>query len=307
MLDQNSRNRLAFIRYIYRLGLEQTKNPYPLCSTSILSFHDSVDMFLQLVYELKKLDKHKKPNKILHFLDYLESISEHTAGTKFGLTRFEEMKRLNTSRINLKHKGLIPSKIDVDNLTASVSGFFQENVKSILDVSFDDISMIDLIEDQEVRTTLEKAKNYQIEKNYQLAFGNFAIAFDQLIYNYLNTNKYSHNSPFEIDIPANFRHMGNFGIKDPNFHRYVQKTINIFESIQSNVKILSLGLDFRRYCKFRSLIPSALRALSGDYHIYFSRSNEELSKKNDINDDCYFCLNYIVESALHLQNFKIKD
>ena len=63
--------RLSFIKYIFSMGLNQSHQPDPLNSISILSFHDSVELFLQL--SLEKLDISKADVK---FMKYYELIND---------------------------------------------------------------------------------------------------------------------------------------------------------------------------------------------------------------------------------------
>lgn len=47
--------RLSFIKYLFSIGITQSYQPEPLCGVAILSFHDSIELFLCLASE--KLDK----------------------------------------------------------------------------------------------------------------------------------------------------------------------------------------------------------------------------------------------------------
>lgn len=49
MIDQVIVKRLALIRYLYTVGVEQSYRPEPLCSASILTFHDSIELFFTIV------------------------------------------------------------------------------------------------------------------------------------------------------------------------------------------------------------------------------------------------------------------
>lgn len=52
MLDPKVvRSRLAFIRHLYCLAIEQADQPEPQRAASILTFHDAVELFLGLALE----------------------------------------------------------------------------------------------------------------------------------------------------------------------------------------------------------------------------------------------------------------
>ena len=50
-IDRQIVGRLAFIRFLYSEGVQQSRRPQPLASTAVLSFHDAVEMFLLLAAE----------------------------------------------------------------------------------------------------------------------------------------------------------------------------------------------------------------------------------------------------------------
>jgi hypothetical protein len=65
--DVPTMNHLAFIRMLYQQGIEQARRPEPLSFASLLSFHDSVELFLVLAADhLGASLPRRDPN----FLDY---------------------------------------------------------------------------------------------------------------------------------------------------------------------------------------------------------------------------------------------
>lgn len=50
-LSPQEAKRLGLIRFMYLQGLEQAGRPHPLSSQALLSFHESVEMFLLLAAE----------------------------------------------------------------------------------------------------------------------------------------------------------------------------------------------------------------------------------------------------------------
>lgn len=79
--------RLAFIKYLYRVAVEQSQKSEPLCAASVLFFHDAVELFLQLASEHLDIGKEG-----LKFMEYWDLISK-----KLGieLSQKESMRRLN--------------------------------------------------------------------------------------------------------------------------------------------------------------------------------------------------------------------
>lgn len=57
--------RLATIKYLYRIGVEQSMQVEAIAGFSILSFHDCAEMFLLLVAENKEID-----SKSISFMEF---------------------------------------------------------------------------------------------------------------------------------------------------------------------------------------------------------------------------------------------
>lgn len=57
---------LSFIKYLFSIGFEQAERPEPMCYAALLTFHDSVELFLNL--SAQHLDAPIKNNQ--NFIDY---------------------------------------------------------------------------------------------------------------------------------------------------------------------------------------------------------------------------------------------
>lgn len=69
-VDQTILERLSFIKYLYELGIEQSQKPEPMCYPALLTFHDAIELFLDLIAEkfgIKTTD--------LHFMEYFAEIN----------------------------------------------------------------------------------------------------------------------------------------------------------------------------------------------------------------------------------------
>lgn len=74
ILSEPVMRRLAFVRYLYKVAVVQSQQPEPLNAVSVLTFHDSIELFLQLAsqqYNLKTDD--------IKFMQYWEVLSKKMA------------------------------------------------------------------------------------------------------------------------------------------------------------------------------------------------------------------------------------
>src|SRR6266566_783179 len=144
--------RLAFIRHLYQLGVEQSRKAEPGNAIAILMLHDAADLLLQLGSEHLNVAK-RGPT---FFTDYFDLLAPKVSGG--ALAERAAMNRLNSARVNLKHHGTRPSATDVESLRASTTGFFESNVPLIFGITFDEISMARLVQLPEAKQYLEKAE-----------------------------------------------------------------------------------------------------------------------------------------------------
>lgn len=71
MKVKESTRRLAFIKYLYNMAVEQSMKPEPTCASSVLTFHDSIELFLEPASE--HLDIGKKRSGVHEVLGTIET------------------------------------------------------------------------------------------------------------------------------------------------------------------------------------------------------------------------------------------
>lgn len=297
MLDESVVKRLALIRYFYKEAVEQSQRPEPLCSTSILTFHDSIEFFLQLASEFLDIGR-RQPS----FIEYWEILASKLP--RGFPTQKESMRRLNRARVALKHHGTSPSKLDIEAFRASATNFFEENTPPIFDIKFSKISLIELVQCEETKNNLKESKQLLEDNKIEDSLDKVAIAFAQLIDDYESRKKGRFGrSPFFFGQSLTFLSSFHMGIDRSQVGKladFVDKIKESVEALQVAVKILSLRIDYRRYVKFRLLTPHISRAVAGNYLI--SRGNwGERGLPSTV--DVQFCIDFVIESAVILQEF----
>jgi hypothetical protein len=276
--------RLAISKYLYKMGLVQSQQPESIAFACLLSFHDAIEIFLKLVAEKQNI---KSDN--FRFLEYWDKVP--------SLTMKESMGNLNLRRVNLKHKGILPAKQDLEISRVNVTDFFEQNTKQQFGIDFKEISLINLVTNVEVRVFLEKAQTNLDENNYSGSIENSAYAFFNLleVYEKNKTNFYQ-QSPFSFGDKAKTWAFSYNKISDidRDLGDHLTAIISSVEALKESVKIICLGLDYKKYSMFRLLTPSV------------SKWNEELRaelyqdrKWTIIN--CQFCIDFVIESSLKLQ------
>src|SRR5260370_25482645 len=87
-------------------------------------------------------------------MDYWSTL----AGKGVVLTEERAMERLNTARVNLKHRGLIPAHSQIEGFRSSVSTFLTAKAQSALAVEFDRLSLTHLLRSQTIKSKLDASE-----------------------------------------------------------------------------------------------------------------------------------------------------
>ena len=82
--------------------------------------------------------------------------------------------------------------------------------------------------------------------------------------------------------------------------RFIKEVIESIEALQGAVKILSLGIEYHKYVKFGLLTPEVWRRGEGDYKIIrVPRGSKGIPTAQEVR----FCINFVIEAAITLQEF----
>jgi hypothetical protein len=274
------------------MGLEQSKQVETLSAFSILSFHDSIEMCLKLFAEHKDINSIK-----FGFMEYWNHLP--------SLTLKESMLNLNKRRVNIKHHGLLPSKSDIEISRINTTDFFNQNVFNQLGVNFNDISLLTLINYENVRNFLEEAQLALNNNEIEICIEKSAFAFNELLYTYeVSKTNLFRNSPFFFGEDLTFNSSFHMGIGRNNndsegkiLAEFVDKVRNSIVGMQKAIKIISFGLDYKRYVKFKLLTPIVTRTVSGN------QISELINKKKWTIENCQYCIDFVLDSSLKLQEF----
>lgn len=282
--------RLSIIKLLYSHGTYQSSQPDTVSFFSILSFHDSIEMFLKLLALKNNINSTN-----FKFLDYWDKIP--------NLTMKEAARALNTRRVNLKHKGLIPGKLEVEASRVTATEFFAENTIIHFDIDFSEISLIDLVENTTTKELLFEAEHFIGNNEIGKSVENTKKAFLKLIDSYINTK-----GNFWGRTPLNFIEEVEFKVphgeeKSPaeyQLERLFKDVNKNFQNIEKTMSIIALGIDYKKYMKFEALTPYGLKTCDDNY-IFEQPEDRKWTPEN-----CEFCISFVVECAMKLQEFDYK-
>jgi hypothetical protein len=271
--------RLVFVRYLYRLGTEQSRAIHPLSAAAVLTFHDSVELFLTLAAEKVSAGSKKETG----FMEYFGLIDAKLQGT--SLSRRQAMSRLNLSRVALKHSGIETSQSDIDGYREEVAAFFQENTPKIFQIDLDSVSLAYLIVLPAVREALIEADRLFAEGRLEDALQQIALAFARALEAYGIEGSAGHNFPV--------------GAYDEDQHELVRAVNEVRKNVANlelEVTFLRHGIDVRRLAAFRMLTPQVTIMAAGN-PVATSWGGKPPATPEHVR----FCYDFVVDSIFQIQ------
>jgi hypothetical protein len=306
-LDLGTVNRLAFIRLLYLQGIEQARLPEPLSFTSLLTFHDAVELFLVLAADRLGAPL---PRRDPNFLDYWQ-ILRRTESFPDGveLSGQPGMDRLNRYRNALKHAGAWPGREAVEDALASTASFFENNTPVAFGVAFAAINMADVVPQESTRGMVTAATAAAAKQDFKEAMGLLAEAYDELLSDKHRPRGFATfgqtiSFPMrEGDIAKVLRqpHQPR-GPMPPNPAPLAQQIVKMTEAIQEmqrGLRIMALGIDFRQFIRFEKLTPHVAWFMDGHKERFTQAGYGPTREEFD------YCCQFLVTVALRLAELDV--
>lgn len=298
--------RLAFIKYLLNIGIEQSKAPSPLNGISILSLHDSIELFLELSTEYLDQGKAK-----IEFMEYWDIISKGL-GESQELGHKEAMRRLNKARVALKHHGTFPSTSDIEAFRFTTISFFEENTPLIFSINFSEISLSDFVEPESAREYLKEGEKLLIDGQPKEAIIKIAIAFHYLLKYHQKQMREEYGTRIFFPQLKRIRDSFEMGIgvtyprprivADQSLIRYLADFVdgvkNSVEAMEEIVKLLALGIDYRKYSKFKHLTPDVY------FHEGKIKISDDMKVESTSPEDVQYCIDFIIETAVKFTEYE---
>lgn len=297
-LDQHVVRRLAFIRYLFQTGVSQSRTPAPLKCASILMLHDAIELWFQLASEHLNIGTAQ-----VGFMEYWSLLGPRLDPQE--LSQKESMRRLNKARVAMKHHGTFPSDDDIEAFRASTTSFFQENTPMVFGVNLDEVSLIEYVNPEASRALLRDAQAALARGEVLDALDKIGLAYAEMIRDYEESNRRSFGaSPFPFGGDLRFHDAFSMGLnkagqssEERKLAEFVDRVKESIEAMQDAIKMLALGVDHRKYSKFKRLTPHVARMAGGQWRTVRRASRGETAPTHG---DVLFCLDFVVESALAL-------
>lgn len=292
--------RLAFAKYLIEIGNINADNVLPFSATALLNFHDALEFLFDLILDDGGIYPKKRDN--FSFMDMFNECNKMLK--EKGLTESSlgaSLNKLKNKRVDIKHKGSFPSSHDIGGAKYTAINLFEEFCLKFYELAYDDIDLIELLEDSRTKECLLNVKSST--ENIEI-IDNLALAFTYLLKDFESTKNIPlGKSPYQLTKKRQLsaRDIGLDELK--SISDFIEITNDNIESLEENLKIIAFGIDYNKYAQFKFLIPMNITWIMGNDEPMRTLKYKPLElDKNEIE----FCKNFIIESALKLQQFDFK-
>ena len=222
------------------------------------------------------------------------------------MTLKESMRVLKDRRVNIKHKGLFPSKSDIEISRITMADFLTQNTKIQFGLDFSSVSISSLISYNKVKEYIDVAEEYLVKNDFYNCLVNAKIAFMELLasYDYCKRGKYHINSIVNVGSEIGNEYQKLIGHDEKFGERWFRDVSETTNRIREILKITALGIDYRKYAFFEYITPETNVYWNNSGHEYHSIPKEYYENRFNLRvSDCHFCINFVIDSALKLQEF----
>lgn len=280
----NQRRRMAHVRYLHQLGIDQAKLPDPQASVSVLLLHDAVESFLALVGDHVGVAPRE-------FEKYWPEIKKNLPG-ETGLPLQAGMFRLNKVRVALKHYGAQPNLETIEQLVVDTATFLAASTQLVFDADYSSITMVDLIGQDLPHQLAHEAEAAMTNGDITTGMKRLREAFDQLFAAHLPVSVGLRRSDFSFGPMQ--RELSFFPRTGTDLDDVVKRLVEAVHPIQEGMRLVSLGLDYSEFLRFDRLTPQYSSNYRGGIRWTAPQGYAPDQEAFD------FCMQFVVKAALRL-------
>jgi hypothetical protein len=254
-------HRIVNAKYVLqRAAKMQDESSEISLSISLLLMHDAIEMLMIAV--LDHLQISVKPKR--EFMDFWSEIKQ--AGHPHAPDLIP-MQSLNKLRVALKHNGNPPNPKQVRELMPRTIGFFENVLSTYCQISYGDVSLIDLVPDQEVRDLLRGSREKFASSKIVDSLIDLKVALHKI------------ENPSAKVLPR---------LRAPNkpslsseLNRavgpYLDQLHTFLAQVAARTNAIALGIDPIRYAHFMRSTPTLLWSMAGTFQAQLWGAYDQLT------------------------------
>jgi hypothetical protein len=272
----DTHKRVVNAKYVLeRATMLQAESNEMSLSISLLLMHDASELLMLAVFDHLGIT----PKKRREFMDFWPDIkaAEHPEPPDFVA-----MESLNKLRVGLKHSGNLPHPQTVRDLLARVKGFFENVLQAYCGLSYSDVSLIDLVPDQDVRGLLRGAQKKFFAGSKSEALTDLAFALRKV------EQPNGKRLPL-LQAPAKPRLSNEMA--RAGWEAYLDQLHSFLNQSAFRTNAIMLGVDPIRYAYFARNTPHVNWSFSGQPQVVHWGTYEAVSEQ-DFTEMVQFLVDY---------------
>ena len=296
-LKENIIKKIQMAILLYDLGKDNLKASFDIKkkAVGIILLQDAVEIFLSAVCEHLNIEMTGQEN----FYEYFNKIEKHEKNKQSPLPLKKQINILNKQRVNIKHFCILPDIEECKYFDNDVKLFFSELSLRFFNRDIDSISLVDLINDLNLREYLKKAENDLEKGRYKDCQINCRKALYMVFEEPYDTRYIGDES--NLDVLLDF--------DEKKYQEEIEKTvsnpIDFIKIRQGRTKdeLIEMGIEYLTFKNLMILTPKMY---------YYKEKNEWVIMEDFLNireynrENAYYCLKNSVNIILKIQRYKNK-
>lgn len=297
VLKENIIKKIQMAISLYELGKDNFKTSFDIRkkAVGIILLQDAVEIFLSAICEHLNIEMTGREN----FYEYFNKIEKHEKNKGNPLPLKKQMSILNKQRVNIKHFCILPDIEECKYFDNDVKLFFSELSLRFFNRDIDSISLVDLIDDVNLRKYLKKAENDLEKSKYKDCQINCRKALFMVFEESYDIRYIGNESNLNVLLNYN----------EEKYQEKIEKTvfnpIDFIKIRQGHIKdeLIEMGIEYLTFKNLMILTPE----------MYYYKEKNEWAIKEDFlsireynRENAYYCLKNSVNIILKMQRYKDK-
>lgn len=276
---------LILSKYLFKKGDDTLKDGSSFSAGLAISlFQDAVEILVWTIAKEYSISV-KPADSFEKLLDGINKIEKD--GKTLELAYRARMIELNKARVNFKHYGNLPAASEAEKFRDYVANFLTTTCTDYFNINFNDVTLADIINNDEIRTKIKEAEQCFKDEDIQGSITKCAYA------GYLAFNTFDKILP---RVDSTFT--GSSILPDSDVNRNANVAFRYYGGYMNTLRDLTLAsllkIKVIDYLQFKQIAPQVLRSGNGSFQAVW------LGPK-PTQKDASFCIDFVITCALAIE------
>ncbi|MCE9653247.1 MAG: hypothetical protein K8Q89_09400 [Nitrosarchaeum sp.] len=288
--DSVNLKKLALSKQIFQRGLIHSQSEANVDKLmAVILFDLSTETVLNAV--VTSIDSSKSPSD--GFPSLLNQVESLLTSTSLGnIPDRANILRVHNIRNDAQHDARYPNNSEVSDCQTYTRDFLKKIVEQSWGLNFEQISLTDLIQNKKIQTILKEANQALEKKDIQTAINESVTGLEKALNSVGNALVGGSTMYFFDNIVTTSSFNGMKGN---------DRITRSFKKMQDTLRFVSLGLDYAKYLKFKSITGQPLFSVGSEKPSSFFDQ-----KKDPTINDAEFTVAFAIDSILMIEE-KVGD